>query len=292
MTSREPTLGDLLYSLWQARLLLLIGAATGLAAAFIFLSLAVPHYKAVMLVGAPERLNIRDGQAEVPPYSSVYQMAWPEPNHAAMVSDFVQFESVLRGATVAGFLLQDDVIRAGIARDRRFSFEGPLAGALESEATLAAYLDQYLKVEPVGLTSLRRLVYTHPEPEFAVYLLRQVHHAADQIIRDRVSLRTRQRVGWLNEMLARVQHPDHKKVLVGLLMAQEQARMLVALDEPFAASIIDPPVAGAKPYWPRRMIVFPIGLLVGLFLGYGVYGFVTVLRAARHQTPNTMEDRL
>lgn len=110
-------------------------------------------------------------------------------------------------------------------------------------------------------------------------MLQAIHRAADQIIRDDVSRRTQQRVRWLNEMLAEVKHPDHRKALVALLMAQEQARMLVALDEPFAAAIVEPAAASAKPYWPRRGIVFPIAVLAGLFLGYGVYALRFVRRA-------------
>lgn len=147
---KEPTLADMLQGFWRARLFMAVGALAGLVCAGLIVMTAVPHYKATMLVGAPERLNVHDGQTDVPPYSMMYQMTWPTQGHAALFSDFVRFETIVRGATVAALLLQDEVIREQVARDRRFVFEPGGRDVLKNEATFAAYLERHLNVEPGG----------------------------------------------------------------------------------------------------------------------------------------------
>ena len=67
-------------------------------------------------------------------------------------------------------------------------------------------------------------------------------------------------------------HPDHRRALTSLLMEQEHVQMILAMDEPFAAIIAEPPAAGVKPYWPRKAIVLPVGLLAGMVLAYMLSG--------------------
>lgn len=275
--TKEPDLGDMLYSFWRARLFLLAGAVIGVAVALGLVMIAVPHYKATMLLGAPERMNITDGQINVPAYSR-YQAAPGLQGETAQIADFVRFEYIVRGAAVAKILLEDAVVREGVRLDRRFVLEQNHEDVLADPAALAAYLKRHVKIEPVGLTNLRRLVYTHPDPDFAAYMLTALHRAADQLIRDDVARRTTQRANWLNDMLGQISHPDHQKALVGLLMMQEQARMLVAMEEPFAAAVIEESATEDKPYWPRRSLFILGGVLAGLVLGYAVYG---LRRAAR-----------
>jgi uncharacterized protein involved in exopolysaccharide biosynthesis len=55
-------------------------------------------------------------------------------------------------------------------------------------------------------------------------------------------------------------------------MDQEQIAMILAVHEPFAASLAEPPDAGAKPDWPRRPLVISSFMLAGVFLGYVFHG--------------------
>ena len=58
----------------------------------------------------------------------------------------------------------------------------------------------------------------------------------------------------------------------GLLLEQERARMVVSMDEPVAAKVMEQASSLPKPVWPDvPLLLFGFGAL-GLFLGYVVFG--------------------
>ena len=266
----EPTLADALRSLWRARLYLLAGGVLGVLAAALVLGAAVPHYRASMLVSPTTRTGSPDISSLFPEnagYAIEYVLRSFGP---ADSSDFMRFEQILRGPAVAQRLLKDDDAMAGISRDRFFTFLPPPVNTPEK---LAAYLQNHLKVEPVGNTPMRKLVYDHPDQVFATKLLSTLHRMADTIIREGMREKTARRVAWLGETIGQIQNPEHRRTLTTLLMQQEQIRMILALDEPYAALIAEPPAAASdKPSWPRKPIVLPAGLLIGMVLGFALHG--------------------
>jgi len=263
----DPTLGDLLRDLWRAKTPILTGLFLGLAASFAFLFAAVPHYRATMLVAPAERGVGPDIKALLPENSSFAIQYMMNAMGSSESGDFVRFEHILRAPSVAAALLKDERIAAGIGADRAFSFL-PARGVLQTPEKLSAYLTDKVAIEPVANVPLRKIVYDHPDPAFAVYLLDRMHAAADGLIRQEIRNRTQARTAYLEKALAITDHPDHRRALASLLMEQEHVRMILAMDEDFAAIKAEPPAAGALPYWPRRVLIVPVFMFCGMLLAY------------------------
>jgi uncharacterized protein involved in exopolysaccharide biosynthesis len=248
----DATLADFGRDLWDGRVWIAAGLAVGLVLAVIFLTLAVPRYKAQMLVGpvaAPAADENENGQTAP--------------------LDFARFESILRAPSVAAAVKRDPALVAGIAADRRW--RGGDAPETDSAAQVADYLEKNIRVEPAGATILRRVTYTHPDAAFAARLLAAVHKAADTMIREEGRTRAGERAVQLQATLAQTQNAAHRRALTDLLMGQEQARMVLAIDQPFAAAIAEAPAAGAKPDWPRKAVVLPVMMLAGAFFGFALF---------------------
>ena len=249
----DATLGDLMGDLRAGAAWIAGGIVFGCLAAFLFLAMAVPHYRAQMIV-APVAQHDGD-KAE-------------SAGRAAPV-DFARFESILRGPTVARAVMQDKAIMDGIAADARW--RGIKAPAIDSPAKMAAYLEKRVAIESVAGTGLRRVVYTHPDPLFAARLPESLVRAADMMIREDGRRATDARVEELGRTLARTQNAVHRRTLTEMMMGQEEARMVLAIDQPFAASVAEPAAAGPKPYWPRKIIVVPVMVFMGAFFGFALF---------------------
>lgn len=248
----DATLADFGGDMWRARGWIAAGLGAGLALAAIFLMLAVPRYEARMLVG---------------PVVAAETQAQEQAQAAPL--DFARFESILRAPSVAAVVMRDAELVAGIAADRRW--RGARAPETGSAAQIADYLEKHIRVEPAGGTALRRVTYAHPDAAFAVRLLAAVHDAADTMIREEGRARADERAAQLQVALAQTQNAEHRRALTDLLMGQERARMVLAIDQPFAAAIAEAPAAGAKPHWPRKAVVLPVMMLAGAFFGFALF---------------------
>ena len=265
----EPNLGDVIRNIWRAKVWLLLGGLAGLVASVFFLFMAVPHYKADMLVAPATRSGAPDISLLFPDTASFAVERVMRSFGLGESSDFTRFEVILREPRVAGMLLEDEKIRAGLEETGRFwigEHERP-----DSGSEFSAWLQKRLSVEPVGASRLRRISFQHADPAFAVYFLNQLYHTADSLIRGEVRQKTGNRVEWLKEALAKTSHPEHRRVLTDLLMDQERMRMILAVDEPFSALLAEPPAVSATPHWPKPSFVFPAFMLVGMILSFAAF---------------------
>ena len=267
----DPTLGQTLRLFWRTKFYWLSGAVIGVCAAFFLLGIAVPHYRAEILIGPAERAaNGPDIKALLPDNSSFAVQYLINTLGTSDSSDFMRFEQILRAPSVAAKLLEDKAVSYALVKDKKLRVL-PDAAKIETPEKLAAYLQDKIAAEPVGTTPLRRIVYSHPDREFAVYMLEQVRSIADGIIRDEIRTRTETRAAYLQKAMAENHNPDHRRALTALLMEQEHVRMLLAMDEPFAAMVAEPAFAGARPAWPRKALVLPVFAFIGGLLGFAVY---------------------
>ncbi len=239
MMAPEPTLADVLRDVWRAKLPVLIGALAGLAAGFIFLHAAVPQYRAEMIVAPVSRGSTPDLSGMMPDNAGAAMQFVLQSFGSGDSSDFMRFEAILREPTVATRLLQYEKIRQGLAQARRWN--GLPAPPLDNPARLSAWLQDNLDIEPVGSTRLQRIIFRHPDPAFAALLLRRIYDATDDLIRAEREDTTAQRIAYLEKTIDQTANPDHKRDLTKLLMDQEQIAMILAVHEPFAASLAEPP---------------------------------------------------
>ena len=259
----EATLTDLMKEIWQGRVFVLVGAVVGALAAFAFIVLAVPHSRAEMILAPASPMNLSAANATQQAYGRPVGAAAQGPDAA---DSFTRFEVSYKGAAVAGVLLRDPEITKGLAADKAFSFSKP-----ERDWTvekLAEYIEKRVKVDPVGETALRGFSYLHPDREFAVRFLRRLHNVTDGLIRHGMRKDVNERIAYLNGAIGETLNPDNRRVITDLLMEQERLKMLVSIDQPYAASVVVPASASVKTRWPDAMLVYPAFLLIGAFLGF------------------------
>ena len=265
LPSREPDLGDLLRLMARHRRLLARGALCGLAAGILFLLLAVPQYRATMLVAPVTRSATTDFAGPLPEnagYGTEYLL---RSFAAGDTADFAWFEQIARGPRVAALLLPNKAIMAGIAGDRSFRLgHGQSPGSADA---LSAYLRDRVAIEPVGSTALRRVTYDHPDRRFAAQLLQTLYDTADRMMRGDMQARADRRIAWLRRTIPVTQNPDDQRAMAALLTAQQQLRIALALDEPYAARIAEPPSAGIRKVWPRGSLLLPVFAFAGALAG-------------------------
>lgn len=278
--SHEPTLADLVRDLWAAKWVLLISGVVGMTLAYMFLMLAVPQYKVSLLVGPAERSSSTDIQALMPENSSFVVQYLVNTLGSQDSTDFMRFENILRERTVAEILLQDSKIMAGVMADKEFTIAVP--DDLDNSEALSAYLQKAVQIESVGSSPLKRLIYMHPDREFAEYFLTKIRLVADNLIKDDIRQMTEKRATYLRQKLKDVSHPDHQNALTSMLMEQEHIQMILAIDEPFAAKIVEPAYSAPRPYWPRPALHTAMIILGVLIAGYILRSLVITIRHQGH----------
>ncbi len=261
----EPTLGDLVIEVWRARVFVLCGLGVGFLLALAFMFSALPHYRAVMILSPAS------------PMGAVSARVTADRNGAEAYGDsrvddgalFTRFEAMYKGASVAALLLHNEVILEGLERDRAFIFS---EGELEwNAAKLSEYIARRVVVDPVGETDLRQFYYDHVDPKFAAIFVQQIHEVTDGLIRYSMRRDVNERIEYLHEALGGVNNPEHRRGLTDLLMEQERLKMLVSINQAYAASVVEPSIARERAIWPSRGLVFAAFMGIGAFLGFVVY---------------------
>lgn len=265
--SAEKTLYDVLADLWCAKFYLLIFATLSLIASFSFILTANKYYRAEMVVAPAVTTTGHGGHISgyVGEGSTQVQPAVLESTAA-----FLQFENIFSGVAVSSILLKDKDFIVHLKEDQSFAFSS--APSLSNAEILSEYIDRHVVLEPVSGTPLRSLVYYHPDAAFAADFVGRVHRITDEIIRARMLRETSERIEYLTRAISEAQNPDHRRRLTDFLMEQEHIRMLVSSDQPYAARIIEFPHVSARPKWPDPYVVYPVFLLIGLLVGFLVYG--------------------
>lgn len=265
--ANEKTLFDVLSDVWQAKIYMLCFGALALVLAFCFTVFARDYYRTEMLV-APAVLM---GQGLHQSSSSSEGSIQVQPEEMQSAAAFLRFEQIYDGVSVASLLINDQDFINAVSQDLPFEFSSSLGQSWNPEK-LADYLNKHVFLEPVSGTPLRKITYYHPDPETAKMVVAKVHRVADEIIRARLLREVMGRIGYLNTALSQTNNPEHRRNLAELLMQQEQIKMMVSLDEPFAASIVEPPYVSANPRWPDPFLIYPLFLIIGLMTGFVVFG--------------------
>lgn len=267
----EMTLMDALKLCWRAKFWLLAGLLAGLASAALLWALAVPQYRAALTLAPANPMNgaqfsrlMQDGESFTP-LSFLLQKVG-----STGTPDFIRFEATARGQAVAEALLKDRAILEGLARDPAFLWDHPRAQW--NAAELSEYLERRIAIEPVSGGNLRQLRYSHPDPRFAAYLLSEIRKNADQAIRLKMRGETLGRIAYLQAELEKSANPDHRRALADLLLEQERLNMLVSIDQPYAADIVEDSASSSHPLWPDIPLAAVLLGLAGMALGFAAFG--------------------
>ena len=283
---QDINLIGLLREFWSARLFLVLGLCCGLAGAFCFLALAQPRYEARMMVGPADTLNTTM-QARYTDGPASYIFSEKNSPMEKKVSDFVRFEAMIRGVSVARYLISDERVLQGLRQDRAFIFGDGRTGVQATD--LAKYFGQRVKLDPFGETDLKEISYKHSDPDFAAYLLQQLHRTADQLIRADSRAKVDERIAYLERVIAKTVNAEQRRILTNLLLEQQRARMTLAMDAPVAASVIEPVAVSSRPVWPDVPLFYSGFGFLGMLMGYIVFGLVSSLQPRVESTDATRQ---
>jgi len=257
-----------------ARWLVFGGALAGLVAAWLWVRLTPPEFRATMVVAPTETLVDGAGaSAGDAPASSEAGPAFP------------RFLQLLTSVEVARRLSELDWALPALFPDRwdaaRGTWRQPgglgawLGGVVLGRPArwppgpedLAERLGDRLRIDAVGSTQMRRLVLRHRDRDTAIALLVALHRAADAVLREQAANRADAYIAYLDRQLARTTLAEHRSGLATLLGRQERARMLIAVDLPYAAEPVEAATAPLRPGWPNPVLVLPLAVVAGAAVG-------------------------
>ena len=266
----------------------LAAGIAGAVAAILWLRCLEPRFTAVMVVAPLAERGTAGMGTRLPAAEPGNGPARQVPAHDEVLSDFGRFLALLRAVTVAEALAEDPAILHGAfapmwnGRERRWQAPpgfGPalrrllarLAGQpgrdVPDADLLARHLAREVEIVRIGETALRRITYRHADRDFALTLLTRLHRLADGRLRAEAARRTKIQIAHLRSRLDRVTQAEHRRVLADLLAGYERVLLLLEVDLPFAADVIEPPHAGPVPDGPDPAVIVPLAASAGLAFG-------------------------
>lgn len=254
------TLPELIIRIWRGRKIIAIAIVIGALISLLLIFGLRQKFEATMIVAPPTHDSRTDSFVE-----GVFVYA---PDVEAQIPtgspEFIRFEQSLRGASVAKLLFQMDGIIAKISEDT--TLRGT-SNKVKSPEDLALYLQRQIKIEPMGATPNRKIIYRHPDAAFAAKFLVLLRKADDQIIRRSVRAETETKIEWLKAEFVKSYNPDHRKALAQLLMSEERRRMLLSLETPYAVNVVEESSSMQRPSVPNRAFIFVMMMLVSVACG-------------------------
>ncbi len=266
MSSGEKSLTEVLKLAWSGKVYVFSGLAGGILIG-IFLQFALtPKYEAKMIIGSPSQsgeersLTILNENAASSRMMSV---------SSQISRDYTKFQQTFREVSASRILAKYQGLLETVNRDKLFGFSsGP---QIEDAASLSAYIKRNVTNDPLGATNSQIITYRHPDAAFAEKFLRHLHKVTDEMIRNDARRQTETRIAYLQKALREIENPEHRKALTDQLMLEERQMMVISMDQPFSAEIVEPASASPRPVWPRWSIILPTCILIGAFLGFLVF---------------------
>ncbi len=256
----------MLWDLWKARFFLLFGGMTGLLCAVLFVAMVVPFRQAHMTVmpadfsGFFHKTAFESGTGRGESRDGAREGGFPAGQA------FSEFQAKMHGPAVASLLLRSPDIVRGLQADSVFYFSKP-----ETEWTpekLAEYIEKRVVVSPVGETLMRNITYWHADPRFSVFFLQRLQAVTDNLIRYGIRKSVDERISYLRDALVHIVNPEHRRAVTDLLMEQERLRMLVSMEQPFSATVVEQAFVSPRAVWPDFSLVVVVCSVTGVFLGF------------------------
>jgi len=148
---------------------------------------------------------------------------------------------------------------------------------------LSRYVGGAIDIQPIPATQFFRISVTSGDPHFALDLLRLVYAEADDLLREQDKIESERRRQYINTQLERETRSVTLNALRGLLSSEEKTRMLLELDLPYVARIIEPARVSYSATEPSVRRMFGVPIFTALVLGFG---FVTLIALFRRESPS------
>lgn len=252
----------------------LAAALLATIAALLSLRLIEPQYSAAMTVGPA-----RNGAAAVGLRvggGGRFGLTTPgTPDE--FLSDFARYQELLRATPVAERLLAESDITRRLFADRwdaaaqewraapgvwpaikqaGLALAGrPLQSPPPDAVALAQLLHRQVSISSVGTGAMRRIVFRHPDRDFALTVLGRIAAAADSHLRNEAARRARAQIDFVRARLRETTIIEYREALTQVLADEERALMALGIDLPYAVDVIEPPHAAALPDWPEALLL-------------------------------------
>lgn len=303
---QEPSFTDIWQMIHRRWRLLMVIIFLSLACGFVLLRILPQQYTATMIIGPTATDGVAGRGARLTlqtPQTEIFRSAAVETDRNESLSDFARFLELLTSPEVIKAL--DDAEQGAFLRtlyadqwnEAEQQWAPPLAATYFIRAFIqtlvgqsfwspptyvlaAKDLQHHIKVEPIGVSAMRKISYRHSDREFAVFVLNNLYLKTDHYLKKQARKRTKAEIDYLKKALASISVIEHRRALTSLLAMQEQTQMMIAVDLPFAADQIEKATASSMPDWPNPFSVLAVFLAAGLIAGLFV---VYVLETARHE---------
>lgn len=297
----EIDLRDLVQQLWRGKWIICATTAAVFALVVTWMKLTDPLYTASAVIASATESGAGGLAGKLSHYSGLASLAGIDLPGEESVSPFTELMEIATSPTMAERLLEEqpELLQTIFEDDWDAESEswvgpgGPVAAVKAwvygflgqpswtppSANTLSEFLVEEIQISSVGTTGMKRVAFDHKDPKFAVLLLRQVGLTSDDIIRKRAQERTLREIAYIEDKLASVTTVEHRLSLVELLSEREQRMMMIQIDLPFAARVIEPAMASNTPTFPKPALFLALGIVCGLFLGVIATFLLDALRA-------------
>ena len=124
-------------------------------------------------------------------------------------------------------------------------------------------LKREIDISMVGETAMRRISFRHKDPAFAKALLLTLYASTDAIMRAEAERRSSAEIAFLEDRLSSLSHQGQRSALADMLESETTARMMLAVNLPVAADLVESPTAPNVPDWPDPLVVLMLFSFVG-----------------------------
>ncbi|WP_445678497.1 Wzz/FepE/Etk N-terminal domain-containing protein [Radicibacter daui] len=274
--------------------LTLIGLLS-IAAAVFYLSIAIPTYKAAMMV-----VEVKDGSnallKRLQGGASLLGLAAPSSSQNG--ASFEEFTALLTSHRVAEQLAQNHSLLQEIyaqqwdeKRQRWIEPQGSMVNFKNAIKRMISYpqwtppdardlvtwLSKNVHAVNQGSnlldrSSLWEISVTAKDPDFAQKLLEMLYQEAETILRDRRRNELQGNIDYLQKKILDTNLNVYRESLVSMVAQQEQELMVLRDDVPIAARVLDPVTVSNRPVSPRPVLVLALALVLG-----GSFGTVAAI---------------
>ncbi len=298
----EMTLRDFMLIIARGKWIILATLTSVVVLVTLWMKTSVPLYTASMVVASATEAGAGGLASKLAQYAELASFAGIELPSDETVSPFTQFIELQTSVTLARRLHDKYGVLYKVyegswdSRNKRWTqpqgmveaMKGQLRSFLNlpiwtppSPIALAGYLENELELSAVGTTGMRKIQFRHKDSKFALRILRWVHGESDDLIREEALDRTSRQIAYIEGKLETVTVAEHRQSLVQLLSDQEKQMMMIQLDLPYAARIIEPPMVSDAPTFPKPFRFLALGAGLGFFVGILLVFLIDSLRGGQ-----------
>ena len=305
------------WNISKLALITILGGMIGLMAGIIWMRTTTPAYTATMVVGPTAQLGLAGMGFRMPTTAAPTSELRGEQHAEERVSDFEHFRRLLTSPQVAGLISTEEPFMQKLVSDRwrgdakrwdrpDTDHDQRLTNWLRGTATptvswqaeantkparfatvygddgqfFAGWLHPRVAIRRVGETAMYEVSFRHTDRDVALGLLQRLFDRTDRLLRQEAKRRVDIQIEHLNRQMQRTDLASHRQGMAELLARELQTSLMLGVDLPFAADMIESPQALTVADWPAPLPIAGVGILAGGCLAFAL-GFAWIDRRRR-----------